>query len=73
MGVYVFLSFPLMDKDKLFSNQCFQNRLRASRARKLLQKKAALKEEKKAAAIAAGLDWQSDDTNDESEVNLAHT
>ncbi|XWS11537.1 hypothetical protein CRYUN_Cryun37aG0006800 [Craigia yunnanensis] len=43
------------------------DRLKASRARKLLQKKAALKEEKKAAAIAAGLDWHSDDTNDESE------
>lgn len=43
-------------------------RLKASRARKLLQKKAVLKEEKKAAAIAAGLDWHSDDSNDESEV-----
>ncbi|XVE89357.1 hypothetical protein DITRI_Ditri19aG0195700 [Diplodiscus trichospermus] len=43
------------------------DRLKASRARKLLQKKAALKEEKKAAAIAAGLEWHSDDTNDESE------
>ncbi|XVF75058.1 hypothetical protein PTKIN_Ptkin13bG0158500 [Pterospermum kingtungense] len=44
------------------------DRLKASRARKLLQKKAALKEEKKAVAIAAGFDWHSDDdTNDESE------
>ncbi|MBA0657123.1 hypothetical protein Goklo_009431 [Gossypium klotzschianum] len=43
------------------------DRLKASRARKLLQKKAALKEEKKAAALAAGLDWHSDDANDESE------
>ncbi|XWS18018.1 hypothetical protein CRYUN_Cryun32bG0006100 [Craigia yunnanensis] len=43
------------------------DRMKASRARKLLQKKAALKEEKKAVAIAAGLDWLSDDTNDESE------
>ncbi|OMO77504.1 General transcription factor 3C polypeptide [Corchorus olitorius] len=53
--------------NKLFSDQCFKDRLKASRARKLLQKKAALKEEKKAAAIAAGLDWQSDEENDESE------
>ncbi|KAK5777673.1 General transcription factor 3C polypeptide 3 [Gossypium arboreum] len=43
------------------------DRLKASRARKLLQKKAALKEEKKAAALAAGLDWHSDDANNESE------
>ncbi|XP_021299994.1 general transcription factor 3C polypeptide 3 isoform X1 [Herrania umbratica] len=43
------------------------DRMKASRARKLLQRKAALKEEKKAAAIAAGLDWQSDDANDKSE------
>ncbi|KAH1075125.1 hypothetical protein J1N35_027453 [Gossypium stocksii] len=43
------------------------DRIKASRARKLLQKKAALKEEKKAAALAAGLDWHSDDANDESE------
>lgn len=47
-----------------------KDRLKASRARKLLQKKAALKEEKKAAALAAGLDWHSDDANDESEVIL---
>eukprot|EP00268_Persea_americana_P022843 TRINITY_DN22629_c0_g1_i7.p1 TRINITY_DN22629_c0_g1~~TRINITY_DN22629_c0_g1_i7.p1 ORF type:complete len:844 (+),score=156.18 TRINITY_DN22629_c0_g1_i7:468-2999(+) len=39
--------------------------LKAARARKLLQKKAALKEEKKAAALAAGLDWQSDESDDE--------
>ncbi|KAI3831141.1 hypothetical protein MKW92_036537 [Papaver armeniacum] len=40
--------------------------LKASRAKKLLQKKAALKEERKAAVIAAGLDWQSDDSDEES-------
>ncbi|PIN06623.1 hypothetical protein CDL12_20823 [Handroanthus impetiginosus] len=39
---------------------------RASRAKKLLQKKAAKKEAKRAAALAAGLDWTSDDSNDES-------
>ncbi|XP_042494489.1 general transcription factor 3C polypeptide 3 isoform X2 [Macadamia integrifolia] len=38
---------------------------KAARAKKSLQKKAALKEEKKAAALAAGLDWQSDDSDDE--------
>lgn len=46
----------------------FWDRLKAARARKLLQKKAALKEEKKAAALAAGLDWQSDDSDDEPRV-----
>lgn len=39
-------------------------RLKASRARKLLQKK----EEQKAAARAAGIDWHSDNTDDESPV-----
>ncbi|XP_043690462.1 general transcription factor 3C polypeptide 3 isoform X2 [Telopea speciosissima] len=38
---------------------------KAARAKKSLEKKAALKEEKKAAALAAGLDWQSDDSDDE--------
>lgn len=46
----------------------FWDRLKAVRARKLLQKKAALKEEKKAAALAAGLDWQSDESDDEPSV-----
>ncbi|KAK9283298.1 hypothetical protein L1049_011535 [Liquidambar formosana] len=36
--------------------------LKAARAKKLLQKKATLKEERKAAALAAGVDWQSDDS-----------
>lgn len=40
--------------------------LKASRAKRLLQKKAARKEAKKAAALAAGQDWLSDDSDDES-------
>ncbi|KAF8404012.1 hypothetical protein HHK36_008888 [Tetracentron sinense] len=44
---------------------CWEPMLKAARAKKSLQKKAALKEEKKAAALAAGLDWQSDDSDDE--------
>lgn len=40
--------------------------LKATRARKSLQKKAALKEEKRAAVFAAGMDWHSDDSDDES-------
>ncbi|MCL7043412.1 hypothetical protein MKW94_027674 [Papaver nudicaule] len=40
--------------------------LKAFRAKKSLQKKAALKEERKAAVIAAGLDWHSDDSDEES-------
>ncbi|KAI3849394.1 hypothetical protein MKW92_036990 [Papaver armeniacum] len=35
--------------------------LKASRVKKSLQKKAAMKEERKAAAIAAGLDWHNDE------------
>lgn len=40
--------------------------LKATRARKALQKKAALKEEKRAAVLAAGMEWHSDDSDDES-------
>ncbi|XP_057508578.1 uncharacterized protein LOC130791465 isoform X2 [Actinidia eriantha] len=39
---------------------------KAARAKKLLQKKATLKEAKKAAALAAGLDWKSDNSEDDS-------
>ncbi|GFQ00253.1 general transcription factor 3c polypeptide 3 [Phtheirospermum japonicum] len=38
----------------------------ASRAKKLLEKKAAEREAQKAAALAAGIDWNSDDSDDES-------
>ncbi|XP_020103106.1 general transcription factor 3C polypeptide 3-like isoform X3 [Ananas comosus] len=38
---------------------------KAARAKKLLQKKASLRAERKAAAIAAGLEWQSEDSEDE--------
>ncbi|KAM7257040.1 hypothetical protein ACFE04_012781 [Oxalis oulophora] len=40
-------------------------RMKAKRAKKLLMKRATQKEEKKANAIAAGFDWQSDDSDDE--------
>ncbi|XP_011100078.1 general transcription factor 3C polypeptide 3 isoform X1 [Sesamum indicum] len=39
---------------------------KASRAKRLLQKKAAVREAKRAAALAAGIDWKSDDSDDES-------
>ncbi|KAK2648210.1 hypothetical protein Ddye_015699 [Dipteronia dyeriana] len=39
--------------------------LKASRAKKLLEKKDKLKQEKKALADAAGVDWHSDDSDDE--------
>ncbi|KAI8526489.1 hypothetical protein RHMOL_Rhmol12G0001200 [Rhododendron molle] len=39
---------------------------KASRAKKLLQKKAMVKEAKKAAAMAAGLDWKSDNSDEDS-------
>ncbi|KAK2975643.1 hypothetical protein RJ640_021088 [Escallonia rubra] len=38
----------------------------AARAKKLLQKKELLREEKRVAALAAGVDWKSDDSDDES-------
>ncbi|KAL3513257.1 hypothetical protein ACH5RR_025974 [Cinchona calisaya] len=39
---------------------------RASRAKQLLKKKETLKEAKRAAALAAGIEWLSDDSEDES-------
>ncbi|KAL6565515.1 hypothetical protein OROHE_004573 [Orobanche hederae] len=39
---------------------------KASRAKKLLEKKAAKLEAQKAAALAAGIDWKSEDSDDES-------
>ncbi|KAJ7521433.1 hypothetical protein O6H91_19G054300 [Diphasiastrum complanatum] len=43
------------------------DRLKASRARRMLAKMAAEKEEKKAAALAASLDWESEEESDEEE------
>ncbi|CAJ1933813.1 unnamed protein product [Sphenostylis stenocarpa] len=40
-------------------------RLKASRAKKLLQKMAIEKEKRKAEALASGIDWLSDDSDDE--------
>ncbi|KAI7745902.1 hypothetical protein M8C21_005530, partial [Ambrosia artemisiifolia] len=39
---------------------------KAARAKKSLQKKETRKEEKRAAALAAGIEWQSDESDDES-------
>ncbi|KAJ4795688.1 General transcription factor 3C polypeptide 3 [Rhynchospora pubera] len=39
--------------------------LKASRAKKLLEKRAALKEQKRAVAIASGLEWHTDDSDEE--------
>lgn len=39
---------------------------RASRAKKLLRKKESVREAKRAAAVAAGIEWRSDDSEDES-------
>ena len=44
------------------------NRLKAARAKKLLQKRETIKEQKRVAALAAGVDWKSDDSDDESPV-----
>ncbi|CAK9164964.1 unnamed protein product [Ilex paraguariensis] len=43
---------------------------KAARARKLLQKKSALKEQMKAKVLAASLDWQSEDSDDEPRQEL---
>ncbi|KAL2596284.1 hypothetical protein AAZV13_11G093900 [Glycine max] len=42
--------------------------LKASRAKKLLQKKAIEKEKRKAEALASGIDWLSDDSDDEPQL-----
>ncbi|XP_029127156.1 general transcription factor 3C polypeptide 3 isoform X2 [Cajanus cajan] len=42
--------------------------LKASRAKKLLQKKAIEKEKRKAEALASGFDWLSDDSDDEPQL-----
>ncbi|CAN6707718.1 unnamed protein product [Malus baccata var. baccata] len=39
--------------------------LKAAKAKKLLQKKAKVKEDKRAEAMASGVDWQSDDSDDD--------
>ncbi|KAL2936930.1 General transcription factor 3C polypeptide 3 [Bienertia sinuspersici] len=41
------------------------SRLKANRAKKLIEKRASSKEEKISAAMAAGLDWESDESEDE--------
>ncbi|CAJ2647463.1 unnamed protein product [Trifolium pratense] len=42
--------------------------LKAARAKKLLEKKASEKEKKKAEAEASGIDWLSDDSDDEPQI-----
>ncbi|KAL2539019.1 tetratricopeptide repeat (TPR)-containing protein [Forsythia ovata] len=44
--------------------------LKAARAKKLLRKKAIIKEAKRAAALAAGIDWKSDDSDDDCPQDL---
>ncbi|KAG2398024.1 uncharacterized protein HKW66_Vig0137400 [Vigna angularis] len=44
------------------------DRLKASRAKKLLQKMAIEKEKRKAEALASGIDWLSDDSDDEPQI-----
>ncbi|XP_048500140.1 uncharacterized protein LOC104894179 isoform X2 [Beta vulgaris subsp. vulgaris] len=55
--------------DSVFSNfrrlASKNDLLKANRAKKLLDKRATSKEEKISAAMAAGLDWESDDSEDE--------
>lgn len=50
------------------SPSLYQIRLKASRAKKKLQQKAILKEKRKAEALAAGIDWLSDESDDEPQV-----
>ena len=55
----------------LFKNFAFHLLVssKAARAKKVLQKRAALKEAKQAEALAVGCDYNSDDSDDESQVN----
>nr|GMD82396.1 general transcription factor 3C polypeptide 3-like isoform X1 [Ipomoea batatas] len=43
---------------------------KASRAKRVLQRRSELKEEKKTKILAAGLDWKSEDSDDEFRVSL---
>lgn len=49
---------------------CAWIRSKASRAKRLLQKRERIKEEKKARALAAGVDVNYDDLDDEPAVNF---
>lgn len=57
------------EKDNVFRGfrpvAAASDRLKASRAKKLLQKMAIEKEKRKAEALASGIDWLSDDSDDE--------
>lgn len=64
----LFFFILLCLKNIMWNFYCLQFREKAHRAKKSLQRRAILKEEKKAAALAAGLDWQSD-SEDETLVN----
>lgn len=46
------------------------DRRKASRAKRVLQRRSELKEEKKTKTLAAGLDWKSEDSDDEFRVSL---
>nr|GMD79961.1 general transcription factor 3C polypeptide 3-like isoform X1 [Ipomoea batatas] len=46
------------------------DRRKASRAKRVLQRRSELKEEKKTKILAAGLDWKSEDSDDEFRVSL---
>ncbi|EFJ04351.1 hypothetical protein SELMODRAFT_432497 [Selaginella moellendorffii] len=46
------------------------DRAKASRAKKVLAKRAAEKEEKKAAALAAGMEWESEEESDGAEAEM---
>ncbi|XP_021730622.1 uncharacterized protein LOC110697559 isoform X3 [Chenopodium quinoa] len=56
-------------EDQLPEMSC---KLKANRAIKLLKKRAMSKEKKISAAMAAGLDWGSDDSKDEVPVIIVH-
>lgn len=57
MLTYLLLSFYFLVRSK------------ASRAKKVLQKKAALREAKRAEALAAGCEYNSDDSDEETQVS----
>nr|GMC84935.1 general transcription factor 3C polypeptide 3-like isoform X1 [Ipomoea batatas] len=52
--------------------ECFHDmqKRKASRAKRVLQRRSELKEEKKTKTLAAGLDWKSEDSDDEFRVSL---
>lgn len=68
----LFLHFTHILPEQVLTNTSMWQyfRTKATRAKKLLQKKEALREEKRAAALAAGVEYKSDESDVEPPVRI---